>query len=129
MVRRLVHLRHDEWGRPRCSICRAGRAGEIDLLRIEKLLADRAKLKAVAAKFGLKHDALRPPLGGDRHRPKKLSAGGASAQSGRAGGGDGRGEGFNDRPSTDCASRIAQAFSARGRSERPRWWGIGGGSA
>ena len=59
MVRRLVHLRHDEWGRPRCSICRAGRAGEIDLLRIEKLLADRAKLKAVAAKFGLKHDALR----------------------------------------------------------------------
>ena len=59
MVRRLVHLRHDEWGRPRCSICSAGRAGEIDLLRIEKLLADRAKLKAVAAKFGLKHDALR----------------------------------------------------------------------
>jgi hypothetical protein len=59
MVRRLVHLRHDEWGRPRCSICRAGRAGELDLLRIEKLLADRAKLKAVAAKFGLKHDALR----------------------------------------------------------------------
>ena len=59
MERRLVHLRHDEWGRPRCSICRAGRAGEIDLLRIEKLLADRAKLKAVAAKFGLKHDALR----------------------------------------------------------------------
>ena len=40
-------------------ICSAGRAGEIDLLRIEKLLADRAKLKAVAAKFGLKHDALR----------------------------------------------------------------------
>jgi hypothetical protein len=59
MVRRLVHLRHDEWGRPRCSICTAGRAGKIDLLRIEKLLADRAKLKAVAAKFGLKHDALR----------------------------------------------------------------------
>jgi hypothetical protein len=59
MVRRPVHLRHDEWDRPRCSICRAGRAGEIDLLRIEKLLADRAKLKAVAAKFGLKHDALR----------------------------------------------------------------------
>src|SRR6516162_5319204 len=59
MVRRLVHLRHDEWDRPRCSICSAGRAGEIDLLRIEKLLADRAKLKAVAAKFGLKHDALR----------------------------------------------------------------------
>ena len=59
MVRRLVHLRHDEWDRPRCSMCSAGRAGEIDLLRIEKLLADRAKLKAVAAKFGLKHDALR----------------------------------------------------------------------
>lgn len=59
MVGRLVHLRHDEWGRPRCSICRAGRAGEIDLLRIEKLLADRVKLKSVAAKFGLKHDALR----------------------------------------------------------------------
>ena len=39
MVRRLVHLRHDDWDRPRCSICRAGRAGEIDLLRIEKLLA------------------------------------------------------------------------------------------
>ena len=59
MTRRLVHLRHDEWDRPRCSICRAGRVGEIDLLRVEKLLADRAKLKAVAAKFGLKHDALR----------------------------------------------------------------------
>src|SRR5271167_4206451 len=59
MVRRLVHLRHDEWDRPRCSICSAGRAGEIDLLRIEKLLADRAKLKAIATKFGLKHDALR----------------------------------------------------------------------
>ena len=59
MVRRLVHLRHDEWDRPRCSICSAGRAGEINLIRIEKLLADRAKLKAVAEKFGLKHDALR----------------------------------------------------------------------
>jgi len=59
MVPRLVHLRHDDWGRPRCSICGAGRAGEIDLLRIENLLADRAKLKAVAVKFGLKHDALR----------------------------------------------------------------------
>jgi len=58
-VRRLVHLRHDEWDRPRCSICRAGRAGEIDLLRIEKLLADRARLKAITAQFGLKHDALR----------------------------------------------------------------------
>jgi hypothetical protein len=59
MVSRLVHLRHDDWDRPRCSICSAGRGGEIDLLRIEKLLADRAKLKAVAAKFGLKQDALR----------------------------------------------------------------------
>ena len=59
IVRRLVHLRHDEWDRPRCSICRAGRAGEIDLLRIEKLLADRARLKAITAQFGLKHDALR----------------------------------------------------------------------
>jgi hypothetical protein len=59
VVSRLVHLRHDDWDRPRCSICSAGRGGEIDLLRIEKLLADRAKLKAVAAKFGLKQDALR----------------------------------------------------------------------
>jgi len=59
MVSRLVHLRHDDWDRPRCSICSADRGGEIDLLRIEKLLADRAKLKAVAAKFGLKQDALR----------------------------------------------------------------------
>jgi hypothetical protein len=48
MVSRLVHLRHD-WDGPRCSICSAGRGGEIDLLRIEKLLADRAKLTGVAA--------------------------------------------------------------------------------
>ena len=86
MVRRLVHLRHDEWGRPRCSICRAGRAGEIDLLRIEKLLADRAKLKAVAAKFGLKHDALRrhwEGVGADRKNylrvGRQLSFGRAAA--------------------------------------------------
>ena len=69
MVRRLVHLRHDERDRPRCSICRAGRGGEIDLLRIEKLLADRARLKAIATQFGLKHDALRrhwDAVSGDR---------------------------------------------------------------
>ena len=59
MVRRLVDLRHDEWDRPRCLICSTGRSGEIDLLRIEKLLADRAKPKAVAENFGLNYDALR----------------------------------------------------------------------
>jgi hypothetical protein len=57
--RRLPHLRHDDWQSPRCTLCRGGREGTIDLLRVEKLLADRAKLKSVAATFGLKSDALR----------------------------------------------------------------------
>jgi hypothetical protein len=38
---RETHLTHDNWERPRCSICVAGRKGELDLLRVEKLLADR----------------------------------------------------------------------------------------
>jgi hypothetical protein len=56
---REAHLTHDDWDRPRCSICVAGRNGEIDLLRIEKLLADRSRLSAVALKFEVSHDALR----------------------------------------------------------------------
>jgi hypothetical protein len=56
---RETHLTHDNWERPRCSICVAGRKGELDLLRVEKLLADRSRLGAVALKFKLSHDALR----------------------------------------------------------------------
>jgi hypothetical protein len=59
MATREAHLTHDDWDRPRCSICVAGRNGEIDLLRIEKLLADRSRLSAVALKFDVSHDALR----------------------------------------------------------------------
>jgi hypothetical protein len=59
MATREAYLTHDDWDRPRCSICAAGRNGEIDLLRIEKLLADRSRLSAVALKFEVSHDALR----------------------------------------------------------------------
>jgi hypothetical protein len=52
-------LSHDDWDRPRCSICVAGASGAIDLLRIEKLLADRSRLSAVSQKFELSYDALR----------------------------------------------------------------------
>jgi hypothetical protein len=53
-----MNTQHDDWDRPRCQICRAGRTGEIDLTRIEKLLADRSKLRAVAEKFNVSRDAL-----------------------------------------------------------------------
>jgi hypothetical protein len=56
---RKAHLTHDDWDRPRCSICMAGRTATIDLLRIEKLLADRSRLTAIALKFDVSHDALR----------------------------------------------------------------------
>jgi hypothetical protein len=52
-------LTHDDWDRSRCSICVAGRNGALDLLRVEKLLADHAKLSAVAEKFEVSYDALR----------------------------------------------------------------------
>jgi hypothetical protein len=52
-------LTHDDWDRPRCSICVSGASGTIDLLRIEKLLADRSRLSAVAEKFSLSYDSLR----------------------------------------------------------------------
>jgi hypothetical protein len=52
-------LTHDDWDRPRCSICVAGRDGALDLLRVEKLLADRSRMAAVAQKFALSYDALR----------------------------------------------------------------------
>jgi hypothetical protein len=52
-------LTHDDWDRSRCSICVAGRSGAIDLLRIEKLLADRSRLSVVAQKFEVSYDALR----------------------------------------------------------------------
>jgi hypothetical protein len=50
---------HDDWDRPRCSICVAGRSGALDLLRIEKLLADRSRMAFVAPKFEVSYDALR----------------------------------------------------------------------
>lgn len=52
-------LSHDDWDRPRCSICVAGSSGAIDLLRVEKLLSDRSRLSAVAEKFSLSYDSLR----------------------------------------------------------------------
>ena len=57
--RREIHLTHDGWERSRCSICRLGREGKLDLLRIEKLLADGGRLKPIAEKFGLNWCALR----------------------------------------------------------------------
>src|ERR1700739_848100 len=59
MAMREAHLTHDDWDRPRCSICVAGRNGEIDLPRSEKLLADRTRLSAIAEKFDLSYDSLR----------------------------------------------------------------------
>jgi hypothetical protein len=52
-------LTHDDWDRSRCSICVAGHSGAIDLLRIEKLLADRSRLSVVSQKFEVSYDALR----------------------------------------------------------------------
>jgi hypothetical protein len=59
MARRDAHLIHDDWDRPQCSICTAGRNGKIDLLRIEKLLSERAELRAIAKQFDLSHHSLR----------------------------------------------------------------------
>jgi hypothetical protein len=52
-------LAHDDWDRPRCTVCVAGQNGAIDLLRIEKLLADHTRVAAVAEKFDLSYDSLR----------------------------------------------------------------------
>jgi hypothetical protein len=54
-----AHLTHDSWERSRCTICIAGRTAEIDLVRIEKLLADGQKLKPLAAQFGVSWCSLR----------------------------------------------------------------------
>ena len=59
MARREVHLTHDDWDRPQCSICAAGRSGKIDLLRIEKLLSEHAELRAIAKQFDVSHHSLR----------------------------------------------------------------------
>jgi hypothetical protein len=57
--RREPHLSHDDYQRPRCSICRLGREGTVDLPRIEKLLADGARLKPVAERFQINWCSLR----------------------------------------------------------------------
>jgi len=57
--RREAHLSHDDHQRPRCSICQLGREGTIDLLHIEKLLADGARMRPVGEKFGINWYALR----------------------------------------------------------------------
>jgi hypothetical protein len=56
---RLGHLTHDEWMRPKCSICAAAREGQIDIPRVEALLAAGARLKPVAEKFGINAYSLR----------------------------------------------------------------------
>jgi hypothetical protein len=58
-ARRLEHLTHDSWMRPRCSVCTAAREGKIDIPRAEALLAAGARLKPVAAQFGINPYALR----------------------------------------------------------------------
>ena len=56
--RRDDHLSHDDWSRD-CVICRAGRSGQIDLLRIERLLAERAiSMHAAARQYQISRDAL-----------------------------------------------------------------------
>jgi hypothetical protein len=57
-MRREPRLSHDFYQRPRCSVCRLGREGAVDLPRIEKLLADGARLKPVGEKFGVPWCAL-----------------------------------------------------------------------
>jgi len=57
--RREEHLTHDDHQRKGCSICRMGRDGTIDLVRIEKLLADGSPLKTIAAKFEVSWCSLR----------------------------------------------------------------------
>ena len=56
--RRDDHLSHDDWSRD-CAICRAGRSCRIDLLRIERLLAERAiSMHAAARQYQISRDAL-----------------------------------------------------------------------
>lgn len=57
--RREAHLSHDGHARPRCSICQAGREGTADITRVEALLANGARLRPVAEKFGINAHALR----------------------------------------------------------------------
>jgi hypothetical protein len=57
--RRLAHLLHDDWMRPKCSVCAAAREGKIDVPRVEVLLASGARLKPTAARFGINPFALR----------------------------------------------------------------------
>ena len=50
---------HDDASEPQCSICRAGRRGEVDLLAVEKHLAQRAgSINTIARKYKLSPDAL-----------------------------------------------------------------------
>jgi len=56
--RRDDHLSHDDWSRD-CAICRAGRCCRIDLLRIERLLAERAiSMHSAARQYQISRDAL-----------------------------------------------------------------------
>jgi hypothetical protein len=57
--RREAHLVHDSYGRSKCSICRMGREGSVDIPRVEALLAAGARLKPVAQRFGISACALR----------------------------------------------------------------------
>jgi hypothetical protein len=57
--KRLEHLTHDAWARPKCSVCAAARKGEIDIPRVEAILASGGRLKPVAAQFNLNPYALR----------------------------------------------------------------------
>jgi hypothetical protein len=57
--RREPHLLHDNYSRPRCSICRAARENAVDVMRAEALLAAGARLKPTAEKFGVNAFALR----------------------------------------------------------------------
>jgi hypothetical protein len=59
--RREPHLTHDSHGRSRCGICRMAREGNVDIPRVEALLAVGARLKPLAKKFGI------PPFSLRRH--------------------------------------------------------------
>jgi hypothetical protein len=57
--RRLEHLLHDDWSRPKCSVCGAARSGSVDVPRAEAILSSGGRLKCVARQFGLNAFALR----------------------------------------------------------------------
>jgi hypothetical protein len=57
--RRLEHLLHDTWSRPKCSVCASARKGEADVPRAESLLASGGRLKVIARQFGINPYALR----------------------------------------------------------------------